>query len=248
MSHRMFEALRAGLGFLTTIPVGFSINGLEDLADNMYIYVIIGAFIGSLIGIIGWVLSLFPNVNVFLQSSIIIVALYSITGFIHLDGLIDMGDGLLKHGTMEERRKVIKEPYVGVGGIAFCVLLFLLLFAGIISVRNILLPALITAEISGKLSMVELASFGKATHKGLGSLFSEKSTLITFVIALILAFLVSFVCLSWKGAVGLLSATIFAGGLLKLADVSFGGISGDVIGSSNELGRVVALIAISLVR
>jgi len=248
MSHRMFEAIRAGLGFLTTIPVGFSINGLEDLADNMYIYVIIGAFIGFLIGIIGWALSLLPSVNVFLQSSIIVVALYSITGFIHLDGLVDMGDGLLKHGTMEERRKVIKEPYVGVGGIAFCVLSLLLLFVGIISVRNVLLPALITAEISGKLSMVELASFGKATHKGLGSLFSERSTPITFVIALTLAFLVSFVCLSWKGVVGLLSATIFAGGLLKLADVSFGGISGDVIGSSNELGRVVALIAISLVR
>jgi adenosylcobinamide-GDP ribazoletransferase len=248
MSHRMFEAIRAGLGFLTTIPVGFSINGLEDLADNMYIYVIIGAFIGFVIGIIGWSLSLFPNVNVFLQSSIIILALYSLTGFIHLDGLVDMGDGLLKHGTMEERRKVIKEPYVGVGGIAFCVLSFLLLFVGIISVRNVLLPALITAEISGKLSMVELASFGKATHKGLGSLFSENSTPITFVIALILAALASFVCLSWKGVVGLLSAAIFASGLLKLADVSFGGISGDVIGSSNEIGRVVALIAISLIK
>ena len=248
MSLRMFEAIRAGLGFLTTIPVGFSINGLEDLADNMYIYVIIGAFIGFVIGIIGWSLSLFPNVNVFLQSSIIILALYSLTGFIHLDGLVDMGDGLLKHGTMEERRKVIKEPYVGVGGIAFCVLSFLLLFVGIISVKNVLLPALITAEISGKLSMVELASFGKATHKGLGSLFSESSTPITFVIALILAFLASFVCLSWKGVVGLLSAAIFASGLLKLADVSFGGISGDVIGSSNEIGRVVALIAISLIK
>jgi len=248
MSHRMFEAIRAGLGFLTTIPVGFSLNGLEDLANNMYIYVVIGAFIGFLIGIIGLALSLLPNANVFLQSSIIVVALYSITGFIHLDGLVDMGDGLLKHGTMEERRKVIKEPYVGVGGIAFCVLSFLLLFVGIISVRNVLLPALITAEISGKLSMVEIAAFGKATHKGLGSLFSERSTPTTFVIALILAFLFSFICLSWKGVVGLLSATILASGLLKLADVSFGGISGDVIGSSNELGRVVALIAISLIR
>ena len=248
MSHRMFEATRAGLGFLTTIPVGFSLNGLEDLANNMYIYIVVGAFIGFLTGIIGLALSLLPNANVFLQSSIIVVALYSITGFIHLDGLVDMGDGLLKHGTMEERRKVIKEPYVGVGGIAFCVLSFLLLFVGIISVRNVLLPALITAEISGKLSMVEIAAFGKATHKGLGSLFSERSTPTTFVIALILAFLVSFICLSWKGVVGLLSATILASGLLKLADVSFGGISGDVIGSSNELGRVVALIAISLIR
>jgi adenosylcobinamide-GDP ribazoletransferase len=214
----------------------------------MYIYVIIGAFIGFLIGIIGWILSLFPSVNVFLQSSIIVVALYSLTGFIHLDGLIDMGDGLLKHGTMEERRKVIKEPYVGVGGIAFCVLSFLLLFVGLISVQNILLPALITAEISAKLSMVEVASFGKATHKGLGSLFSESSTPITFIIALILAFFASFVCLSWKGVIGLLSAAIFAAGLLKLADVSFGGISGDVIGSSNELGRVIALIAIILIK
>jgi adenosylcobinamide-GDP ribazoletransferase len=246
MSHKLFEALRAGLGFLTTIPVGFSARGLEDLANHMYIYVIVGAFIGFLIGIVGSALAFLPNVNIFLQSSITLVALYSITGFIHLDGLIDMGDGLLKHGTMEERRKVIKEPYIGVGGIAFCVLSFLLLFTGIISIRNILLPALITAEVAGKLSMVELASFGKATHKGLGSLFSERSTPITFVIALTLALIISFACLSWKGVVGLLSSTIVAGWLLKLSDVSFGGISGDVIGSSNELGRVVTLLVLSL--
>jgi adenosylcobinamide-GDP ribazoletransferase len=35
-------------------------------------------------------------------------------------------------------------------------------------------------------------------------------------------------------------------GLVKLANKAFGGINGDVIGSSNELGRLVALIAISL--
>ncbi len=246
MSRKIFEALRAGLGFLTTIPVGFSTRGLEELANHMYIYVLVGAFIGFLIGIVGMALSFLPSVNIFLQSSITLVALYSITGFIHLDGLIDMGDGLLKHGTMEERRKVIKEPYVGVGGVAFCVLFFLLLFAGIISIRSILLPALITAEVAGKLSMVALASFGKATHKGLGSLFSERSTPITFIIALTVALIISFACLSWKGVVGLLSSTIVAGGLLKLSDVSFGGISGDVIGSSNELGRVVTLLVISL--
>jgi adenosylcobinamide-GDP ribazoletransferase len=246
MTHKILEALRAGLGFLTTIPVGFSARGLEDLANHMYIYVIVGAFIGFLIGIVGRALSFLPSVNIFLQSAIILVALYSITGFIHLDGLIDIGDGLLKHGTMEERRQVIKEPYIGVGGIAFCVLLFLLLFTSIISVRSILLPALITAEVAGKLSMVEIASFGKATHKGLGSLFSERSTPITFIIALIVALIISFVCLSWRGVVGLLTSTIVASGLLKLADISFGGISGDIIGSSNELGRVVTLLVISL--
>jgi adenosylcobinamide-GDP ribazoletransferase len=45
----------------------------------------------------------------------------------------------------------------------------------------------------------------------------------------------------------LLPPIILSLGLVKLANMAFGGINGDVIGASNELGRLAALIAIGLV-
>ena len=245
-SHHVLQSARSGLGFLTTLPVGFSAEGLESLASHMWIYVFVGAAIGVIVGGINDALASAPNMNGLLRAALTLVALYALTGFIHLDGLADIGDGLLKHGTTQERLRVIKEPYVGVGGVSFCILAFLLLFSAVTSIKSAIIPAFITAEVAAKLSMVQVASFGKATHKGLGSLFSEKSGPFTFVVALLLALIISTLCFGLKGIVALLPPVALSFGLLKLANMAFGGINGDVIGASNELGRLTALIAISL--
>ncbi len=245
--HQVLEPLRSGFGFLTTIPVGFHEEGLGRLASHMWVYVIVGAVIGLIVGSINAALSLVPGISGFVRTALIVIALYALTGFIHLDGLADIGDGLLKHGTRQERLRVIKEPYTGVGGISFCILTFLLLFASAVSIRpSILIPAFITAEIAAKLSMVQIGSFGKATHRGLGSLFSERSGLYTFLLALLLASIVSILCFGVTGVLLLVLPIVVSFGLLGLSNVAFGGISGDVIGASNELGRLAALLVISM--
>ncbi len=245
--HQVLEPLRSGFGFLTTIPVGFHEEGLGRLAAHMWVYVIVGAVIGLIVGSINAALSLVPGISGFVRTALVVIALYALTGFIHLDGLADIGDGLLKHGTRQERLRVIKEPYSGVGGISFCILTFLLLFASAVSIRpSILVPAFITAEVAAKLSMVQIGSFGKATHRGLGSLFSERSGLYTFLLALSLASVVSILCFGVTGVLLLVLPIVVSFGLLGLSNVAFGGISGDVIGASNELGRLAALLVISM--
>ncbi|MGA3199852.1 MAG: adenosylcobinamide-GDP ribazoletransferase [Halobacteriota archaeon] len=246
MPQRLLDSIRSGFGFLTTIPVGFNEEALDSLASRMWIYILVGAAIGLVVGGISYALTVIPHVSNLVHAALTLVALYALTGFIHLDGLADVGDGLLKHGTMQERLRVIKDPYIGVGGIAFCVLSFLLLFSAVASIKpTALLPALITAEVAAKLSMVEVASLGKATHQGLGSRFTENSGLFTFVVALLLAALVAVLCFGMRGLLVLLPPLAVSLGLVKLANKAFGGVNGDVIGSSNELGRLIALIAIS---
>ena len=127
MPRRLLDSIRSGFGFLTTIPVGFSEEALDSLASRMWIYILVGAVIGLVVGGISYALTVIPHMSNLVRAALTLVALYALTGFIHLDGLADVGDGLLKHGTMQERLRVIKDPYIGVGGIAFCVLSFLLL-------------------------------------------------------------------------------------------------------------------------
>jgi adenosylcobinamide-GDP ribazoletransferase len=247
MLQRFADSVRSGFGFLTTIPVGFSQENLESLASRMWVYVLVGATIGLLIGAISYALAFVPNLYSFVRAGLTLVALYALTGFMHLDGLADVGDGLLKHGTMQERLRVIKDPNIGVGGISFCVLAFLLLFSAIVFIKPAaLIPAFVTAEAAAKLSMVEVASFGNATHEGLGSLFSERSGLLTFGVALIITVAITMLCFGVKGITVLLPPIALSLGLVKLANVAFGGINGDVIGASNELGRLTALIVIGL--
>jgi len=82
--------------------------------------------------------------------------------------------------------------------------------------------------------------------RDLDPVFAEKSGLLTFIVALLLAALVA-VSLFWRERSARFVAPLAVSlGLVKLANKAFGGINGDVIGSSNELGRLVALIAISL--
>jgi adenosylcobinamide-GDP ribazoletransferase len=247
MPQRFLNSIRAGFGFLTTIPVGFNQEDLQSLASRMWVYVLVGAAIGLLAGGISYALTFTPQLNVFVHAGLTLVALYALTGFIHLDGLADVGDGLLKHGTVEERLRVIKDPYIGVGGISFCVIALLLLFSAATSIKSAaLIPAFVTAEAAAKLSMVEVASLGNATHKGLGSLFSESSGFFTFAGALLLAVAVAVLCFGVKGIIALLPPIALSVGLVILANKAFGGINGDVIGASNELGRLTALIAIGL--
>ena len=248
MPLRFVNSVRAGFGFLTTIPVGFHQEDLESLANHMWVFVLVGASVGLLVGGVSYALILTPYLNNFVHAGLTLVALYALTGFMHLDGLADVGDGLLKHGTIQERLRVIKDPYIGVGGISFCALAFLLLFSAVTAIKPAaLIPAFVTAEAAAKLSMVEVASFGNATHKGLGSRFSERSGPLTFVGALVLTIVVAVLFFGVKGVIVLLPPILLSLGLVKLANTAFGGINGDVIGSSNELGRLAALIAIGLV-
>jgi adenosylcobinamide-GDP ribazoletransferase len=248
MPLRFVKSVRAGFGFLTTIPVGFHQQDLESLASHMWVFVLVGASVGLLTGGVSYALVFIPQLNSFVHAGLTLVALYALTGFIHLDGLADVGDGLLKHGTIQERLKVIKDPYIGVGGISFCALSFLLLFSAVTAIKPaVLIPALVTAEAAAKLSMVEVASFGKATHEGLGSRFSSRSGPLTFVGALVLTTGIAVLFFGLKGVIVLLPPIILSLGLVKLANMAFGGINGDVIGASNELGRLAALIAIGLV-
>jgi adenosylcobinamide-GDP ribazoletransferase len=129
MPLRFVNSVRAGFGFLTTIPVGFRQEDLDSLVSHMWVFVLVGASIGLLVGGVSYALVFTPHLNNFVQAGLTLVALYALTGFMHLDGLADVGDGLLKHGSIQERLRVIKDPYIGVGGISFCALAFILLFS-----------------------------------------------------------------------------------------------------------------------
>lgn len=174
------------------------------------------------------------------------VWLLVLTGITHLDGLADLGDAAVVHGTPADRRSVMRDTTVGVGALAASTLgiagLVLAAHAIAVMSRFDALAVVVIAEVSAKLGMVAVASLGTATHEGLGSELTADAGPGTLAVGCLCALPVA--GLSWPGfeAVATLAGSFAATtAVLLWARKTLGGVSGDVFGATNEIARVVAL-------
>jgi adenosylcobinamide-GDP ribazoletransferase len=239
------SALRNGFGFLTTIPVGITMEGIENLMKHIYLFPFIGAVLGIIFAMIGLVSSaIFPPV---LASLVIIISIYYFTGFNHIDGLADFGDGIAAHGTKEKKIAAMRDTAIGTGGLVFCILAILgifsiLFFIAEINPRPLFLPfALIVAETAAKQSMVTVAAFGRRLHEGFGAMTVDNTKKSDFIIGLVFSGLVGYVLIGVFGIEAIIISQLAGLLVLNTANRHFGGVSGDVVGASNEIGRLAAL-------
>lgn len=242
-------ALRSGFGFLTTIPVGISMEGIEKLMKHIYLFPVVGAIIGLLLAGIGYASSaIFPP---FLTSIIVIIFIYYLTGFNHIDGLADFGDGVAAHGTREKKIAAMRDTAVGTGGMIFSIIAILGVFSSLVSIaeKKEILPylipsALIAAETCAKQTMVTVAAFGKKLYEGFGAMTVDNTKISDFAAGLVFTGVICYLALGLNG-IGALIVSQSAGLLvLNTANRHFGGVSGDIVGTSNEIGRLAALMFI----
>lgn len=245
---RLWQSLKAGTGFFTTIPVGISMEELEVLSNYIYLFPLFGILVGAITGVFGFLLLSIPSLPAQIIAISLIVLLYLLTGVNHLDGLGDFGDGVVAHGSREEKIAIMRDPRLGTGGALFCIAAILALFSAIWAIAELRQPFLLfklfmIAEIAAKLSMVTVIVWGKSIHKGFGSMMIEHSSKWDFLAGFVISAAIAFLALGIGGIAILISSIISALLVLRSASRNFGGISGDVMGASNEIGRAAGLIA-----
>ncbi|WP_342305126.1 adenosylcobinamide-GDP ribazoletransferase [Methanolobus sp. ZRKC5] len=256
-------ALRSSFGFLSTIPVGITMEGLDEFFKRTYLHLVVGIVLGLLMGVVAYILISFLPISI---SAVLIIAfVYYITGLNHLDGIADLGDGLTAHGSVEKKLKALKDMSLGIGGVAYAALIIIAFYATLTSlygesivlysttadVARIFFFAMFVSEVSAMQSMLTIAAFGKPIHEGLGSILVNKTTVPKYLIGFVIG---SIACLGSSfyfglGIVGIIPFIAAIAATLILLNVSnrhFGGVNGDVIGASNEIGRIVALMTITL--
>lgn len=265
------KVLRDLMSFLTTISPTKDESFIETSARFMFLFPAIGTFIGFLAGlysfltfnILSFLFSLvsgffFGSQGVFIaflaklfSSAMTLAFLFVLTGLQHMDGLIDVGNALSSIKASAEEKMLIAHTWAVTRTGAFMAILvscFTLLFMFLIK-PEATIPSLIVAETSAKLAMVTCAWQGSSLQRGLGSIFidSMKNKHHLYSIALLISLIVGMVFFALQGALAITSGVIVGGVMIFLAKKIFGGVTGDIMGATNEIARMVTLFVLMLV-
>ena len=257
MAVRPLAAVVGALGFLSRVPVGHGEQGWEAFRRTPAAIPAAGYPIGALlalpvaaVALVAGPVAAVPTEPV----AVVFVAwLYAVTGITHLDGVADLGDAAVVHGDAERRRDVLEDSAVGVGGALALGLVLLGLAAAALLLVDLArlapgLPAaavgiVVAAEVAAKGATATLVCLGDAAHEGLGSALTAesgpRSLLGVGAVAAPVA-LVGWPALA-PGLAVLGAAGAVAAAALWWARSRLGGVSGDVLGATNELARVVGL-------
>jgi len=141
----------------------------------------------------------------------------------------------------------MREPSAGSAGVAALVLY---LAGTVIALSMIggygLFRAIIVSEVIAKYVMVLQAHRGIAAWEGIGSPFTmEMKNKTKFLAASAITVPIAYFVGGLAGLYALGAAVVIAFILLKVANRSFGGVSGDVFGASNEITRLSSLIMLA---
>jgi adenosylcobinamide-GDP ribazoletransferase len=213
-------AVRSGFGFLSTIPVGITMEGLDELMKRIAsIYYLTGlnhldgladfgdgaTAHGSLEKKIGALKDMSLGIGGVAYAVIALVALYaSITALQNEAAVFTKG----------------------------------------VNTTYIVLMTMFVAEVSAKQAMLTIAAFGKPIHEGLGSMAINNTNLTKFTIGLLFGAAACMLAFGIFGILALLASIISALVVLNISNRHFGGVNGDCIGTANEIGRIVALMTI----
>ncbi|MDD1771958.1 MAG: adenosylcobinamide-GDP ribazoletransferase, partial [Methanomassiliicoccales archaeon] len=232
----------------------------ESLSRHFYLILFVGLLYGLMAGAIMYLVS--DWMTVMAAAALTFAMLHLLNRFLHMDGLSDLGDGMVCGGNAERKLAAMKDSKTGAGGVGYALVFSIMSFAMLGSLWGpalFLLP--LVAEIANKNAVVFCASGGKA-REGLGNMFvsntGRKQAAISFVLCLGLSILLLllfeglfFRDLSFMTIVVALVAALVSSivglGMSVLAERNFGAVNGDVLGATNEICRPIVLLLMLLV-
>ena len=255
------KTFRDLLAFLTIIPVGSGEDFVATSAEFMLLFPLIGGLIGLfaatyfqacffiISNLLTFANSLFQlPVQILLRLALAVMTLaflLVLTGLQHFDGLVDLGNAIgLRR--LEERREAAHAWIVTYKGAFLAIFVEFLAFVGLFFLNaEIAFKVIIVAEVAAKLAMVTIVAVGESTSKGLGARFMEKAKRKRNVIAYVISFLIVIPLLGWLGLL-VIAVSVLSGLLMeRVAKSVFGGVSGDMIGATNESARAVTLVLLA---
>ncbi len=244
---KMFDIVLSHISFFTIIPAPSRMPIQEALKYVDFSILTVSIPISLTIAAVYEVLRT-VSMPTMLMCSLLYLLNILLTGYLHMDGVTDVLDAMF--APPERRHSILKDPHIGAIGACG---LFTLLSIGVIAALSvdsphILLIMLVLSELFSRLSCSICARMGEPLHEGLGSIVvraaKERPHLVA--VPVIVTGLAATLLLGLaKGVLFLVACTLITVPLVLAAVRRLGGVSGDVLGYSIEIGRHVALLVLS---
>ncbi len=239
----MIRGLLAVISFLTVIPSrGYS---LEYTARYMFLFPVVGAFIGIIVGLLAYSIDILFIDNHTLLALIIVASLLLITGLHHTDALADFADGVMAKGR-ESKLRALRDPAIGSAG-AIVLILYILALIIVLSSLQELMIGIIVSESIAKYSMVLQASIGRSAWNGMSTPFTTAMSIresrgkIRLLVSTLLTISLVYPLSSYNGIYAMIASIVTTLIMLLVAYKNFNGVSGDLFGATNELTRLTSL-------
>ena len=264
-SNSIVDAIKGAISFFTIIKLNVGEKEISAFNYRFYVAPVVGFIIGIIAALIGY---LFFEINAGVFATIAVFAtIYILTKFLHFDGLVDFGDGMIVSGTKEDRIRALKDTAIGAGGLGVALIVTI---AAIFGLNNIGLTlgailVVVTMEVFAKNAMVSAAAFGEPGTGMAGDQVGKtniQTLMVSSVISVILA-LAGFLIMGLV-VTAFVDFGIFASRLIPsiflivgisagvsiligwfmayLSNTRFGFVNGDVLGATNEISRVLVIL------
>ena len=240
-----FSPIKSLLGLLTfstILPINV-FTSIEYMTKLTWCWPFLHIFIGILAAICGYVSLEVLHLNSFFTATIVYAFLMLITGYNHLDGVMDMADGVMVHGDPEKKIRVMKDSSVGAGGVATLFLVASLTIGGLYNILDYnFIYGIIICEMSAKISLLTTALLSKPLTPGIGSYFIKETNLTNYFASTVIISIIAILLSNVVGLFGVIGAIVSGMIIAVIARRNFIVANGDVLGMSNEVGRLFSLL------
>jgi len=240
------KSLLGLLTFSTILPINV-FTSIEYMTKLTWCWPFLHVLVGVLAAVCGYISLNFLHLNTFFVAAIVYAFLMIITGYNHLDGVMDMADGVMVHGEPEKKIRVMKDSSVGAGGVATLFLVASLTVAGL---NNILdynfILGIIICEMTAKTSLITTALMSKPLKPGIGSYFIDETNKWNYTVSTLVILAIAILLGGYVGAFGVLGSILSGIIIAIIAKRNFVLANGDVLGMSNEVGRLMSLVFMSV--
>lgn len=235
----------------TIIPLPFNPWDDDGAKYILTFYPLVGLVIGLLWYLLFKIL-LFVNTPVMIFTAAMMFLPHIVTGFLHLDGYMDICDALLSRRNREEKLRILKDSHTGAFAVICLGLIFIVEYSamGTLLIKNsnmetlILIPILIRtmmALIMAKMPILKKSSLVAFFVKDIG----KKERLLIEVFGIIASIFLIFI----MGVKGILFIGILIGIVMifvRNAYKELGGINGDVAGYGLVIGEALSILLLSI--
>jgi len=240
-----FADIPAAFGLLSRLPVN---SDSKRGAAAAWAFPVTGMILGTIAAAVGWALlaiGLIPGVT----AGLTLLTLVLITGAMHEDGLADSVDGLWGGWDKDRRLEIMKDSHIGAYGVMALVLTQILRLMALTALAQagMLVIALISVAALSRAPMVVMMAVMPHARDGGLSASIGRVGVNTAMIAVGIAATITAAMLGWSGIIAIMVVAVASTVVALIAMRKIGGQTGDILGATQQVSEIAALITLSTV-